>query len=266
MFHCYADDSQIYLPLKQNDPHAVTPLLDCLNDIKAWMSLNFLNFNHQKTEVMVFGASQAPPVDLGPLSQFVKPVISNLGVKMDSDLKLDHQISGVVKSSFFHLQQLARVKPMLPRDLFERVIHAFVTTRLDYCNALYSGINQTVLSRLQLVQNAAARLLTGTRKYDHISPVLSSLHWLPVHFRVDFKILLFTYKCLNGLAPSYLSDLIHPYAPSRALRSADQLQLVVPKTKRKLRGDRAFSVAAPRLWNQLPLEIRLNLCLFLNHF
>ncbi len=82
------------------------------------------------------------------------------------------------------------------------------------------------------------------------------LHWLPVHYRIDFKILLFVFKSLNGLAPPYLSDLLQSYSPTRSLRSADQKLLTVPRAKRKLWGDRAFSVMAPRLWNSLPLNIR----------
>ncbi|XP_076597184.1 uncharacterized protein LOC143326976 [Chaetodon auriga] len=258
-FHCYADDSQIYVPLKRKNAFSLTPLLSCLEDIKAWMALNFLNFNEKKMEVMVFGPSgpcEPPPVDLGPLAGYVKPTVSNLGFKMDSDFRLDRQISAVVKSSFFQIRQLAKVKPFLAHQHFETVIHAFITSRLDYCNALYFGVSQSSLARLQLVQNAAARLLTGVRKREHITPILASLHWLPVHFRVHFKILLFVFKSLHGLAPPYLSELLHPYAPARCLRSADLLLLEVPRSKRKLRGDRAFSVAAPKLWNELPLLIR----------
>ncbi len=113
------------------------------------------------------------------------------------------------------------------------------------------------------MQNAAARLLTGIRKYEHISPILASLHWLPVHFRNQFKILLFVFKSLNGLAPPYIYELLHPYMPTRSLRSTDQLFLNVPKTKHKLRGDHAFAVAAPKLWNDLPLPIRQASSLFL---
>ncbi len=221
-FHFYADDSQIYVPLRKND--TVRPLLDCLDDIKAWMSLNFLSFNENKTEVMVFGGTTGTSlVDLGALAQYIKPTITNLGVKIDSDLKLDSQIRAVVKSSFFQLRQLAKIKPYLSGQHFETVIHAFVTTRLDYCNALYVGVSGSSIARLQMVQNAAARLLTGTCKYEHISPILASLHWLPVHFKIQFKILLFVFKSLNGLAPPYISELLHPYMPTHSLRSADQL-------------------------------------------
>ena len=136
------------------------------------------------------------------------------------------------------------------------MVHAFISSKLDYCNSLYSGLDQSLLHRLQLVQNAAARLLTGKRKFDHISPVLASLHWLPVAFRIDFKILLLVFKGLNGLAPQYLTELLDLYVPARTLRSSGQVLLVPPKTKLKTKGDRAFMAAAPRLWNSLPEHIR----------
>lgn len=257
-FHFYADDCQIYVSLKQENAYSANHLLKCIEDIRAWLSANFLHLNDNKTEVVLFGPSDTSKinVDLGPLSQHLTLTATDLGVKFDTDLKLDAQIKSVVKSSFFHLRQLAKVKPFLSLHHFEILIHAFITARLDYCNALYVGVNQTLLTRLQMVQNAAARLLVGVKKREHITPILASLHWLPVRFRIDFKILLFVFKCLHGLAPPYLSDLLHPYAPSRSLRSADLSLLTVPKTKRKLRGDRAFSVAAPKLWNDLPLYIR----------
>ncbi len=137
------------------------------------------------------------------------------------------------------------------------MIHAFITSKLDYCNSLYTGISQTALSRLQLVQNAAARLLTRSQKRDHITPVLQSLHWLPVRYRVDFKILLIVYKSLNGMAPSYISDLLIEHNVTRSLRSSNQRLLFIPKTRRKCRGDHAFATTAPRLWNDFPLFIRM---------
>ena len=199
----------------------------------------------------------APLVDaLGPLGSNLSTSVRNLGVIFDSAFKFEKQVSSVVKNSFYHLRLLAKTKAYLSQKNLERVIHAFVTTRLDYCNALYVGIDQSLLRRLQLVQNAAARLLTRTKKHDHISPVLSSLHWLPVRFRIDFKLSLTVFKALNGMAPLYLSELLHRYIPTRSLRSADQSLLVVPKTKLKTRGDRAFEAAAPKLWNSLPPHVR----------
>lgn len=161
----------------------------------------------------------------------------------------------MVKNSYNQLRIISRLKSILSFQDLEKVIHAFITSRLDYCNSLYVGLPQSSLARLQLVQNAAARLLTGTKKHAHISPVLASLHWLPVNFRIQFKILLIVFKALNGQAPSYISELINLQSTPPSLRSSNKILLQVPRSRLKLKGDRAFAVAAPCLWNQLPPDI-----------
>ena len=105
---------------------------------------------------------------------------------------------------------------MLAQKDAEKLVHAFVTSQLDFCNSLLSGSSRKSLKTLQLVQNAAARVLTRTKKREHITPVLASLHWLPVKSRIEFKILLLTFKALNNMAPLYLKELIVPYQPTRA--------------------------------------------------
>ena len=135
------------------------------------------------------------------------------------------------------------------------VVHAVVSSRLDYCNALLARLPQYMIDRLQVLQNSAARLITGTHRKEHITPVLYSLHWLPVRRCIDFKVLLLIFKCLNGKAPSYLSAMLH-FKDTRNTRYTMENMLEVPKTKCSTFGDRAFSVYAPRLWNKLPLEIR----------
>ncbi len=110
----------------------------------------------------------------------------------------------------------------------------------------------TLNKQLQMVQNAAARVLTRTRKYEYISPVLSTLHWLPTKHRIDFKILFITYKALNGLAPQYLSELLSHYSPSRPLCSQNSGHLIIPRISKSTAGGRSFSYLAPKLWNNLP--------------
>ncbi len=106
-------------------------------------------------------------------------------------------------------------------------------------------------------KNAAARLLPRAKKTDHVTPILAALHWLPVHFWIQLKFLLFVFKALNGQAPSYLTDHLTPLSSSRSLRSSDRAFLAVPRSRFKTKSDGSFSIAAPRLWNQLPLDIRL---------
>ncbi len=133
---------------------------------------------------------------------------------------------------------ISRLKSTLSFQDLDKVIHAFITSRLDYCNSLYLGLPKSLLARLQMVQNAAARLLTGAKKHDHITPILASLHWLPVSFRIQFKILLIVFKALNGQAPSYISDLTSFNSAPKSLRSANKALLYVPRSRLKFK-DRA---------------------------
>ncbi|KAF7654004.1 hypothetical protein LDENG_00075870, partial [Lucifuga dentata] len=251
-FHCYADDTQLYVPVK---PKA------CLLEIKKWMNINFLLLNADKTELLV-----VRPAKHGHLFENLSvniddciipesSTIKNLGVIFDSRLTFQPHIKSITKTAFFHLSNIAKIRPILSLRDAETLIHAFVSSRLDYCNVLLSGLPNYAIRSLQLVQNAAARLLTKTRKYDHITPVLASLHWLPVQARADFKVLLLTYKALHGLAPPYLSELLTPYTPARPLRSLDAALLVIPSINKKSLGFRAFAYRAPYLWNTLPLHV-----------
>ena len=121
------------------------------------------------------------------------------------------------------------------------------------------GLPLRLLQKLQMVQSVVARLLRGTRRLQHISPTVTTLHWLPIHFRIDFKVLMITYKALNGLGPQYLADCLLPPRSSRISRQSQQGRLkgLTPREawKEKTRN-RAFSAVAPRLWNNLPPDIR----------
>ncbi|XP_078025739.1 uncharacterized protein LOC144463847 [Epinephelus lanceolatus] len=261
-FHCYADDTQLYLSMKPEESNQLTKLHNCLKDIKTWMSTNFLMLNSDKTEVIVLGPKQLRDslsddiVSLDGIALASSTTVRNFGVIFDQDLSFNSHLKQTSRTAFFHLRNIAKIRPILTRKDAEKLVHAFVTSRLDYCNSLLSGSSSKSLKTLQLIQNAAARVLTGTKKQDHISPVLASLHWLPVKSRIEFKILLLTYKALNGQAPSYLRELIVPYYPTRTLRSENAGLLVVPKVSKSRSGARAFSYQAPLLWNHLPVTVR----------
>jgi len=169
----------------------------------------------------------------------------------------DH-VAQVCRSCYFQLRQLRHVRRSLTLDAVKTLIHAFISSRLDYCNSLLTGVSDGVLRKLQSVQNAAARLITNTRKFDHITPVLRDLHWLPVRQRIEFKTAMLVYKCLHGLAPSYLSEFCRPVSSlpgRRQLRSGSTGILHVPRTKTSI-GSRSFAVAGPVTWNSLPAELR----------
>ena len=143
-----------------------------------------------------------------------------LGVIFDSTYSLRDHVANVCRSINFNLYSIGKIRKYLDRPTVEKLVNATITSRLDYCNSLMFGIPKELITQLQQMrQNHAARVMTQWRKYDHITPVLVDLHWLPVKQRIDFKILLLTYKALNGLAPAYLREQLVPYSPTRTLRS-----------------------------------------------
>ena len=145
------------------------------------------------------------------------------------------------------IHNIGRIRKYLTENASKSVVHALVLSRLDYCNSLLCGLPHKQLVRLQGIQNICGRIVTKSRRSDHISPIFVRLHWLPVTYRIQFKVLTYTFKSIHRLAPAYLSDMISVYRPSRSLRSQDQLQLVQPRTRTKTYGDRSFTVTSPTL-------------------
>ena len=161
------------------------------------------------------------------------------------------------KSAFYHLRTISRTRKYLSTQTTEILIHAFVTSKLDHCNSLLYNVPKNVIKKLQSVQNAAARLITRSRKCDHITPILLDLHWLPVSERIKFKILLLTFKALHQQSPTYIQDLIILFFPSRSLRSSSTLSLLNSVSLNlKSYGSRAFYVSVPKIWNKLPDDMR----------
>ena len=154
------------------------------------------------------------------------------------------------------------IRSSLTRESTESLVHAFISSRLDYGNAVLLGIGSGLIERLQLIQNAAARLVSGTRKFDHITPVLKEMHWLPVRQRIIYKVAMLVFKCLTSRAPGYLTTdcmLVASTAGRRHLRSANSSMLVVPRSRTEI-GSRRFAVVGPTVWNSLPQQLRVTDC------
>ncbi|KAF7243358.1 Collagen alpha-1(XXIV) chain [Varanus komodoensis] len=196
---------------------------------------NKLKLNPDKTEVLLVGGwgvgEGGFDLALNGVALPLRDKVHSLGVLLDPELSLEAQVTAVARSAFLQLWLINQLRPYLEYDCLATVTHVLVTSRLDFCNALYVGLPLKTVWILQLVQNRAARLLTGTGRYVHMTPVLRQLHWLPIEVRAQFKVLVMTYKALNGLGPGYLKERLHPYMPDRPLKSAGEALLREPSVK-----------------------------------
>ena len=232
----YADDTQLYVTFDPADrASAVSKIEACIRDVKSWAVQNKLVLNDSKTEIIFFSSrfttSVSPPTfQIGQSTVTPSPAAKDLGVFMDSSLNMRKHIDHICKTAL-----------------------------------MANGLPDKDLAKLQRIQNIAARLICRVPPSHHITPILQNLHWLPVNIRIAYKINLLTYKSNAGLSPTYLSDLLHDYVPSRTLRSSSQSLLQLPRRiPSKSYGQRSFFHAAPSLWNNLPQQIRtadnVNIC------
>jgi len=262
--HQYADDCQVYVASLADDAvSAAEAVAGCIDDINTWLSVNRLRLNPTKTQIIWLGSKQRllkiPVNGLVMGSTTIKAVdtVRDLGVIVDSQLTMSAHVKKLCQTCYYQLRQLRPIARSLTGDTAKTLVHSFIACRLDYCNSLLYGMSDALFKRLQSVQNAAARLVTGTRRRDHITPVLRRLHWLPVRQRVDYKLAILMHKAHNGRLPSYLGDDCCLVADTgrRRLRSSDAAVCVVPRSHTNM-GDRGFSVAGPRIWNSLPTLLR----------
>ena len=266
-FHFYADDTQLYICVDPKKPgeieRALCTLSNCITDIKCWMSHNMLLLNDDKTEFFVAASPRLLPslsgifLTIGNTKIEPSTTVRNLGVEFDASITMSHQVTSICKSVNFHLWNLSRVRFYIDKNTCHHAIRALVTARIDYANSLLQGSSQKEINRLQRLQNKAAKLIFMAKKYDHASPLIHQLHWLPVQKRIEFKTLTLIFKCLNGNAPQYLSELITPYKCRRTgLRSNSDSRLLEQPRTRLVFADRGFYASAPKLWNNLPFKVR----------
>ena len=145
------------------------------------------------------------------------------------------------------LRNIRPIRPSLTVESTHQPVQTLALSRLDYCNSILHGLPKWQIAKRQHVQNSAAK---------HITPVLEQLHWLPLTQRIQYKVIVLTFLAIHGLAPEYLCELISKQPTYRNLRLSKQTLLVQPRSMMKTYGDRAFAVAAPRAWNDLPLSLR----------
>ena len=197
----------------------------CLQEIVLWMNANMLKLNADKTEVILFTSQRnsqyIEDVELKIGGSNIKPSTSvkNLGATLDSKMVMDHRVNSVTRTCYAQIRKIGHIRKYLTTNATKSLINSLVTSRLDYCNGFLYGLPKSTLNKLQIAQNTAARLITKTPRFDHITPILKEQHWLKVQDRIKNKILIQTYKSMNGQSMVYLQDMLKIYEPKRNLRS-----------------------------------------------
>ena len=207
--HCYADDTQLYCPFKpgKNELEVRDRLERCIEALRTWMHINKLKLNDSKTEFMIFGTKDSlkksitKSITIGDSNIKAVESVRNIGAMFDSEMKMDVQVRHVCSSAWHRLYNIGKIRHYLTVDQTKMVVHAYVTSKLDHNNTLLYDISKCLSNRLQLVQNAAAKLIARKKKFDHVTPLLEELHWLPVEYRIIFKMMLICFKALHGTGP-----------------------------------------------------------------
>ena len=262
--HQYADDTQLFLAMRASMIRAGLSTLEaCTRDVKRWFAENDLLLNADKSEVMMIGtpaqlraASSVNTVAVADANLTLSSKLKSLGVILDSRLSFDAHVAMVCKTCNYHIWALRHIRRLLPLDVARMLACSIVGARLDYCNSVLHGAPTSSIQKLQRVQNSLARVVLQQPRMSHARPLLKSLHWLPVCQRIEFKVAALVYKIRSTSHPAYLHSLLSNRisGSSATLRSASRPLLHVPRT-RTVYGSRAFSVAAPTLWNSLPADI-----------
>ena len=186
--HFYADDTQLYFatkPTQDNVAELLEWIAQCIAEICQWMRANFLKLNDDKAEIMLFGSFYQlkvtiDSISIGEVSINLSSTVRNLGILLDSSMSIVTHISSICSSAHFHLQNIARIRPFPSEKATEQLVHAFITSKPDMGNSLLFGLPEYQITRLQKIQNHAARLVTKTPCNMHITPALKHLHWLPI--------------------------------------------------------------------------------------
>jgi len=233
------------------------------------MSANWLKLNMDKTELLWAGTRHSlslvggsfPSLQLAGDTIHPSQHVRVLGVVISADLSLDKHVTNISATYFYHLCRLRHIRRALSKESAATLVHAFVMSRVDYCNVVFAGAPKAVINKLQRVLNAAARVVSGTRKFDRgLTQLLHvELHWLDVPERIKYKLSMIRRRCLNGTAPQYLAAHCIPVSATESrqhLRSAASHQLIVPSYPLSSYGRRAFSVVGSTMWNSLPKQLR----------
>ena len=260
---CYVDDTKVYMSFNVKDcDNAIAAVNEDLHNIRNWCFGNGLLLNPQKTKLIVYGSRQMreklPEFQLSLLGKNLVPVdsVKDLGVTFDKYLTFNEHTTYTVSACISALAQISRVKHIFKNELIT-IINALVFSKLFYCSSVWSNTTISNINKLQKVQNFAARIVCNKRKYDHITPVLKNLRWLPVKTYLYYRDAVLAFKCMTGNAPNYLCNkfISRGDISKRNTRYSQLLNIPIFKTKA---GQRSFSYRIVDIWNNLSSNLKLS--------
>ena len=254
--HMYADDTQLYDSSTLVDAQSVRDrLTSCISEVAKWCASRRLQLNAEKTEMIWFG-SRSSLTKLQRINQSLQvgtnniqpsSVVRDLGVYLDSELSMKQHVARTAAACFYHIRRLRQIRRRVGQEVTQQLVLALIMSRLDYCNSVLAGLPMSTLEPLQRVQNAAARLVFGLGRFDHVTPSLIQLHWLPVSYRIKFKLCCFIHAVHYGRSPTYLTQTVQSVSASRqrsGLRSSSTsaMDYSLPRLRTKF-GERACVLA-----------------------
>ena len=241
----------------------------CAADMKAWMNENRLKMKNNKTEFILFGTKpqldkcRTKMLNVDNTEIKLADKIKYLGVLLDQKLNLKKHITSKCQTAMLSIQCIKNIRHLLTQEATEILVLGTVMSHLEYCNSILVGLPEVDISRMQHIQNTAAKMVVLNKvamKDNNSRSILEKLHWLPIHRRIQYKILTLIHKCLSCGVPEYLAKLLREYLYAQrrqGLKSQNQeRRLVVPKTKLKTFAARSFSCVGLKWWNMLPNALK----------
>ena len=259
------DDSKLFLSFQLSDiDQSILKLERDLLRTAQWLCENNLLINPDKTKFLLLGTRQMLsrlPEDLSMsfLGEKLKPSESakDLGVLLDPHLTYDHHITSIVLSCFSKLSQINRVKKSFDKETLQLLIESVVFSKMLYCSSVWSNTTAQNINKILSIQNFACNIITNSKKSDHVTPLLRHLNWLPVREQLQYRDSILAFKCINGIAPQYLTSKFKKRSKihTRNTRNANTIQIPLFRTAA---GQRTFAYRGAKIWNNLNADVREN--------
>jgi hypothetical protein len=267
--HFYADDTQIYITFQPevapSQVEALRSVTSGVEAIRQWMAANLLKLNNEKTEFLLISSKfksnlqtlKELEIIIGDSSVKPQNSVRNLGVLFDQHMTLEQHVNQICRTAYMHIRNIWKIRKFITTDAAKSLVQGLIISHLDYCNSLLHNLPYKIIHKLQRVQNMSARLIVKAQWFDDMTPIRKELHWLPIARRCEYKLLVYVYMAVNGSVPTYLSDMLEVYKPTRALRSQSGKIYIRPsKIKQVTYGERYFGWSAAVLWNSIPQKVQ----------